>query len=213
MKKLVAIAIAFALLASASPALALTFGSDIEVENSNSAYISNSVWTSALTGGNVIATGDGGASDSGKTVAVGGSNATGGAAVGGAGGENSGDITSGNAMASTKVTNDVNTNKTNIKACSGCFSFGKTEVENRSKARIGNEVTAGAGTGENGIGTGFGGTGDSCKTVAVGGSNATGGTAVGGAGGKNSGDIESGDALARTKVVNTVNTNITRIRR
>lgn len=183
MQKLIAGSTILAMLAFALPVLA-TGGSDIEVENSNRAHVDNNVTVDANTGWNGTYGGNGGTAFGGSAN----------------GGSNSGDIGTGNAYAKSKIVNVVNTNKTKVKVttCSLNCPVDDIEVENRNKAHVDNTVDVIADTGMNET---FGGDG---------GHAFFGGTANGGT---NSGDIDTGDAKAKSKVVNVVNTNITRIRR
>ena len=195
---------------------ALASGSDIKVENNNSAYVKNDVNVGANTGWNVTAGGDGGSGGgSGTTKAYGGSTATGGDANGGNGGENSGDITTGDATAKAKVVNVVNTNKTKIEVdCDCANNVDDVKVRNNNQAKVKNYVGVGADSGNNAVWGGLGGdAGNSGYTKASGNSIANGGDANGGNGGANSGDIKTGDAYGKAKVVNIVNKNITKIRR
>ncbi|MFH0804413.1 MAG: hypothetical protein V1896_02330 [Candidatus Zambryskibacteria bacterium] len=79
---------------------------------------------------------------------------------------------------------------------------GKVEVKNRNSAVIINSTSATSNTGNNFAGSN-GGSGGS----AFGGSNANGGN------GSNTGSITTGDAKAKSKTINIINTNATRIRR
>ncbi len=185
-----ALVLALSVVVSASPALAWG-GSDIEVENDSYANIRNDVQVGAYTGENVTAGGNGG--NGGFTFS--------GNANGGNGGANSGSIHTGTAYAKAKVVNVANTNLTGITAwCSGCR--GDIEVENDdSDATVGNGVAVFADTGLNGAVGGVAGNGG------------FGGSTNGGNGGLNSGGITTGSAYSKAKVVNVVNTNITRILR
>lgn len=190
MKKIVAFASVAALLVSAVPAFAGGYGfggsNDIEVENSNHAFVSNDVTVTANTGDNWAYGGD----------------ATGGNANGGS---VNGDIDTGDAYASGKVYNVVNSNLTDVKApCSRNCKGGDIEVENKNSAFVSNGLSVGADTGTNdafaGDATATGGCHHHCNS----------GTANGGS---VNGEIQTGDAGSSGKVVNVVNTNLTRVSR
>ena len=183
-------------------------GGDTEVSNDNSAIVNNNVTVVASTGDNTATGGSGNnGGSSGSTVAVGGSNATGG--DGGWGGGNALVVT-GNATANTVVFNLTNTNITRINSRGNCC-YGDVDVDNDNHARIKNRVKVEAETGDNDAEGGSGNDGgDAGSTVAVNGSNATGGWA--GDGGGNA-QIQTGHAYSSANVRNIVNTNTTRVRR
>ncbi|MFZ5559881.1 MAG: hypothetical protein ACOZAL_03780 [Patescibacteria group bacterium] len=199
MKKILVGLTALALLAFAVPALALD-GAVINVNKFTK--VENSVMVVANTGGNITSGGDAGSGGTSKAIAIDSSNAYGGSANGGSGGSNSGDISTGNAYAKAKVVNIVNTSYT---ATDGGFVLNKNKF-----TKVDNEVGVAANSGENSTWGGFGGDGGYSKAIAFGGSNAYGGSANGGSGGSNSGDISTGNAHAKAKVFNLVNTSITR---
>jgi hypothetical protein len=194
-KKIFAAVTLFAMVAG--PALAHGWppiGQDIQVTNVNFANVTNNVTVGAFTGDNVTVGGDGGN----------GGFACKGSANGGAGGSNSGDIITGAAYAEAKVVNKVNTNITKVGVnCVNCQDTDDVIVKNMNMANVGNGVGVGADTSDNYAVGGNGGKGGFTF----------GGSANGGAGGSNSGDITTGGAYAGAKVINVVNTNITRVRK
>ena len=209
-------AVAFLTSASTASATWWNWGNDITVTNNNSATVTNTVGVVANTGANVAAGGDGGSGgSSGYTKASGGSTATGGDANGGNGGSNSGNILTGDATAKAYVTNDVNYNRTKVTVDCECSSnVDDVKVKNTNGASVGNDVGVLADTGYNDTLGGLGGDGGTTgKTKAYSSSVAVGGDANGGSGATNSGDIDTGSSYAKAKVTNTVNTNITRVRR
>ncbi|OIO32741.1 hypothetical protein AUJ44_01575 [Candidatus Nomurabacteria bacterium CG1_02_47_685] len=233
MNKIIAGVATATLFAIASPVFASTGhgwfysnnGGDITVTNNNSAHVQNTVAVNANTGYN---TADGGNGDQGGN----GGNATGSpanAGNGGAGGRggNGGEIHTGNAIATSYVTNNVNRNKTVVTDGCGCDSSfghngqGDITVSNTSRARVANMVAVNANTGYN---TADGGNGDQGGN----GGNATGshvwwwfqnngaanaGNAGNGGAGGTGGLVVTGHADALSDIANVVNTNITRITR
>lgn len=63
------------------------------------------------------------------------------------------------------------------------------------------------------LGGNGGSAGNSGTTKAYGGSTATGGSANGGTGATNSGDIDTGSSYAKSKVTNTVNSTVIRVKK
>ncbi|TAL49514.1 hypothetical protein EPN83_00350 [Patescibacteria group bacterium] len=121
MRKFVAVFAIVALLGFASPALAWHWSSsDITVNNSNWASVTNTVNTTASSGNNT--------------------------ANGGSGG-NGGTIVTGDAGALSIVTNDVNYNDTDIDVDCGCK--GDITVDNHNGARVTNTVNTTASSGNN----------------------------------------------------------------
>jgi hypothetical protein len=193
MKKLIALVAIAAFVLTATPAFAGGYGgrggsSDIEVENNNFAFVSNDVTVGAYTGLNSVIAGD----------------ATGGNANGG---DANGDINTGDANARGKVYNTVNSNETKVKApCRGCE--GDIEVENSNGAMLSNGLEVTADTGLNAVVAGDAtatDTGGRCHHGCGGSTTANGGDA--------NGDIVTGASDSYGKVVNVVNTNLTRINR
>jgi hypothetical protein len=93
------------------------------ITNGNTSNVSNSVTTSANTGGNTSTGGHGGdAGFGGSAFAAGGSSsaATGGAGGFGGDGGNGGFITTGNAISTSDVRNDLNSTETTIDAGCAC---------------------------------------------------------------------------------------------
>src|SRR3989338_1353598 len=139
MKRILALFAIVALLGVASPASAWHWSSsDITVGNTNSAYVKNSVDTTASTGGN---------------------DANGGNCGGGFGndGGNGGFIATGEAAALSAVENVVNTNDTKVKTTCGCR--GDVTVGNSNRAMVKNYVDTTAKTGYNDANGGNGGGG------------------------------------------------------
>lgn len=95
-----------------------------------------------------------------------------------------------------------------------CVCPGDITVINKNKARVKNEIHVGAYTGGNSANGGSGGQGGHTGKVKAqkGGTAISGDGGNGGAGG-DGGTIRTGDARAKGKVINVVNTNMTRIRR
>lgn len=207
MKKFIVLATAAAFLASAGVASAYSFSwktTTLSVTNLNIADVMNTVGTLASTGDNSTAAGSAWNTVSGKKGTNGGNSA-----VGGMGGT----IDTGNALATTLVTNEVGYNKTVIDLC-GCSSspFSKTEVDVMSSnvAAIDNVVMTSASTGGNN--TVGGDAGNSVTNTSwwwFGNTSSNGGNAaVAGMGGT----IDTGNADAGSGVTNIVGSNITRIR-
>lgn len=195
MKKIIALTTIAVFALSASTASAyfpwIQQSNDVDVTNSNSAYVSNSVSTTANTGGNLIVGGDA------KNYASKGTNT----AVGGDAGSLTGDAT-----AASYVENHVNSNKTVVDLC-GCKGKGDVTVSNTNKyTKVVNNVETVANTGGNQTAGG-----DAKNKVSGGFSWWHGGsstnTAVGG-----SAYSETGSAVAGSSVVNIVNKNITRMK-
>ena len=86
-----------------------------------------------------------------------------------------------------------------------------TVINVNKNTTVSNDVMVVANTGWNVTGGGDGGTGGTSKAIAINGSNAYGGSSNGGNGGSNSSGISTGNAYAKAKVINIVNTSITRI--
>lgn len=194
MKKVIALVSIAAFAISTSTASAFWWmpqSSDIEVNNSNSANVTNSVSTVANTGGNGTYGG------SAKNYASKGTNV----AVGGEAASLTGD-----AVAASSVENYVNSNKTVVDVC-GCEGNGDITVNNTNKyTHVTNGVSTAANTGDNTT------AGGNAKNKVSGGfswwhGGSSSNTAVGGAS-----YSESGSAAAGSAVVNVVNKNITRIK-
>lgn len=195
MKRVIALVSIAAFAVSASTASAFWWmpqsSSDIEVNNSNSANVTNSVSTVANTGGNGTYGG------SAMNYASKGTNT----AFGGDAGSLTGD-----AVAASSVENYVNSNKTVVDVC-GCEGKGDVTVNNTNKyTHVTNGVSTLANTGENTT------AGGNAKNKVSGGysfwyGGSSSNTAVGGAG-----YSETGSAAAGSAVVNVVNKNITRIK-
>lgn len=193
MKKVIALVsiAAFAISASTASARWIPQSNDVDVNNSNSANVTNSVSTTANTGGNETVGG------SAKNYASKGTNV----AVGGEAASLTGD-----AVAASSVENYVNSNKTVVDVC-GCEGKGDITVNNKNKyTNVTNGVSTVANTGENATVGGY------AKNKVSGGFSwwhhgSSSNTAVGGAA-----YSETGSAAAGSSVVNVVNKNITRIK-
>lgn len=221
----VAVLLALALVAAVTPVSAQAFflggSSDVEADVDNKdTSVSNNVTTSASTGGNEANGGEGDAdadAEGGDATAK----AEGGWAV----------ITTGDATAKSYVRNDVNNNTVSAKRDCGCVSnygFGSNgdvdaEVDNKNTS-VSNNVETKAKTGYNDAN---GGNADADADTDAGKKKSYHNFFFGGFGGwgnSNSGDakadaiggdavITTGDAYAKSKVVNVVNTNVVRARR
>jgi hypothetical protein len=204
MKKIVALSVALAFAFSAVQTNAWWERPvDVEVNNFNSAVVSNVVTTVADTGNNT-AEGGTATSESDTGLVYGTDNNVG-------TGENyvrGGDagIQSGNAYAVTLVTNEVNTSHTAVSAS----HKGETEVNNLNMALVVNDLATAAYTGGNTV---FGGEADNDSDTGwlIGHHNnlGTGGNTLhgGGAG------VHSGDAESATSIVNIINRTMVRIMR
>ena len=216
-----AVALAFSILAVAGDASAngRHRGGDNDVEtrvkNSNAAIVVNVVNTDASTGGNDADGGNGGNSgdvenDDGDEQDIEDAD-TGNGGNGGKGGS----VTTGTAVATSVVTNDVNYNDTSVRANCDCGRRGgdvETKVRNRNFAYVKNIVNTGANSGDNDANGGNGGNsgdvenddGDEDQEI----DDAT--TGNGGAGGQG-GTVRTGRADSLSTVQNYVNTNVTRV--
>lgn len=223
-----AIAFAFALmLVAATPAHA-TYGcyyncggynqdngSDVTVDNSSSANVTNTVTVSADTGHNNATGGEG--DDGGNGGDTSGSGNGGHGGNGGNGGWAL--VTTGHASAGSSVSNTVNSNRTTIDLC-GCADLGDVTVNNHNNnTSVTNTVRVTANTGYNTANGGDGedgGNGGDVRsshhksfwwTPSTSGNGGAGGN--GGTGGD--GQITTGSAFSFSHVANVVNTNITHL--
>src|SRR3989344_7949731 len=230
MKKVFVSLTVLALMLSAAPALASGWwggGHDITVTNTKTAVVMNEVVVSAYTGYNNSDGGDGGSGGSGdgassNTNKNGSQTNNGGNGGDGGEGGNGGSITTGNATAKAKVKNKVNTDITKIDLC-GCNGESNVDditVTNNDTANVGNGVGVVADTGLNDTNGGSssnggnGGGADSNYNGWGGGSQTNnGGDGGDGDDGGNGGVIRTGNSDAKAKVVNVVNTIVTRINR
>lgn len=210
--------IMLALTLTASPASAFWFNSDdVTVSNNNSAYVKNVVETEADSGDNYAGGSTGGQGGQGGSVqGVSNDNND---AQGGSGGNGGigGTVLTGNASATSDVSNMVNRNDTRVSSC-GCegnsFSgSGDVSIRNRNRVAVKNYIETEAETGDNKAKGSQGGNGGNAGYV--GGFGNDGNEVDGGSGGDSSdgGYISTGSASARTEVLNVVNKNITRVRR
>ena len=217
MHKIIATATGLAMAFSAMPAFANGEGwhwwssNDITVDNYNKASVSNTVVTSASTGGNSADGGNAYNSVSGGSVYYSDDDNTAGNGRNKAVGGDGGFIYTGNAIATSLVVNDVNNTTTKIKADCGCK--GDITVTNKNKAYVTNAVITDADSGDN---TADGG---KAKNRVSGGSvewssdDNIAGNDGNKAHGGNGGEVWTGNADSLASVVNVVNTTVTRIRR
>ena len=196
---------------------------DITVNNNNSAYVSNTVSVNSNTGGNSVVGGNTGGAGNGGDAR--GSHATAGNGGTSGGSNNDGLIQTGDAAALSSITNKINTNRTSITTDCGCQgrTGGDVNVNNTSKAKVGNTVAVNANTGYNGVAggtSGVAGNGGEASAhswslwkhqMAGHGASATAGNGGNTGSSNNLGTIVTGDALSDSVVVNVVNRNITRV--
>lgn len=199
---------------------------DTFVGNWNSAYVLNAVGTGASTGGNSANGGDGGAAGNGGSVLNSDDGNTGGNGGNGGAGGNGGSVTTGSATAVSSVTNQVNTNDTEINRCACAeededingddvvMNFNGWSEEYEGGVYVGTIVGTGADTGSNNTdgGNGYYENNDGGNVEESGDKN------IGGNGGNNGeggtgGTVKTGDSKADAKLLNFINTNITRILR
>lgn len=198
----------------ATPALASHWSDDINVNNTNSAYVKNEVGVVASTGDNDANGGSGSAAGNGGDVSNSDDNNTGGNGGNGGNGGEGGIIFTGDAVAISKIKNKVNTNVTSVDPCD-CDVDDINVNNNNNSAKVKNYVGVLASTGSN---TANGGdAGCDCQGGGDGGSvsnsddDNTGGNGGNAGHGGWGGLISTGDATAKSKIFNKVNTNITRI--
>ncbi|HBT81347.1 hypothetical protein A2757_01680 [Candidatus Giovannonibacteria bacterium RIFCSPHIGHO2_01_FULL_48_47] len=186
---------------------------DITVTNNNSAYVKNEVDVSASTGGNDANGGSGSAAGNGGNVQSSNSGNTGGNGGNGGDGGDGGVILTGNAFAKSKIVNKVNTNVTRVDPCD--CDVDDVTVTNNNSAKVKNYVEVKAKTGYNDANGGNAGCG--CEGGGDGGNVTNSNSGNAGGDGGNAGDggdggvIVTGHAFAKSKILNRVNTNITRI--
>src|SRR3989338_787578 len=190
-------------------------GDDIVI-NENQAYVINSVDSSANSGSNSANGGNGGSAGNGGSVAGSDNddNTTGAGGTGGNGG-GGGTITTGNAGTGTIIDNSVNYNNVSIDRCGcGCGGCGDDVVVNGnlgvlfngtgSASNSGTNNTDGSSNGSSGNGGSVAGSDNDDNTTGAGGFSADGGTG---------GTVRTGAAVSLTGISNSINTNVTRIRR
>ena len=215
-KKVVGFATGAAMFLSAAPAFA-SHDNDIDVTVRNTdTTVSNEVLTSANTGGN---TADGGSAStlvkkSGNVKGTGNddnsTSAGGNSSTGGDGGY----VETGDAWAKSKVENNVNSTDIKVKTPCGCEGDVDVDVKNK-RTGVSNSVLTDANTGVNYTDGGSAdttvkksgnvkGTDNDGNATSAGGNSSTGGTA---------GAVVTGDAWAKTKVTNTVNSTVIRIKK
>lgn len=200
--------------------------SDIEVTNSNTASVMNTVVVDSNTGGNMVAGGNTGKGGNGGDAS--GKNAR--AGHGGTSGStnNEAAIGTGNAAAIGTVKNEINSNRTKVSTNCGCENSGKKigdiKVNNSNSSAVGNTVGVLANTGLNAVTggtTGKGGNGGDASGSSYSWSkwaNHNQGAAKGGHGGNtgstnNTAVVVTGESVADSLVVNVVNRNVTRVNR
>jgi len=209
----------------ATPALAFDWNwfnddSNVDVTNTNSANVSNDVDVSSSTGGNDADGGSGSTAGDGGDVNYSDDNNSAGNGGNGGNGGDGGVIVTGDAYADALVTNDLNYNRTRVELC-GCeedSEDGDVSVSNDNGASVSNNVDVRAKTGYN---VADGGDASECECGAAGdGGDVTYSDDDNSAGdGGDNGDagwgglISTGSATSFATVFNTVNTNVTRIRR
>lgn len=187
----------------------------IIVKNDNSAYVKNDVDVNAKTGNNDANGGYAGGAGNGGDVTDSDDDNTGGNGGNGGNGGDGGFIDTGNATAKSLVVNKVNTNKTDVDLC-GCATEGfddvTLKVKNYNRAKVKNYVDVDAKTGNNDAngGNSGGGAGNG-GNVSNSDDDNTGGNGGNEGDGGSGGVIFTGHAKAKSKIVNRVNTNITRV--
>ena len=213
LKKLIASTMLMPLLSIglyATPALAGHWNNnDITVTNVNSAYVKNNVEVSASTGSNDANGGSGSAAGNGGSVNYSDDGNAGGNGGNGGNGGDGGGILTGNAFAVSKIKNKVNTNVTSVDPCD--CDVDDVTVSNNNSARVKNYVGVYAGTGSNNANGGSGSAAGNGGSDVHSDEDNTGGNGGNAGHGGNGGVIWTGDAFAKSKIFNKVNTNITRI--
>ena len=188
---------------------------DVVVVNENEAIVINEAGTSANSGDNSANGGNGGSAGNGGSIIDSDDSNTGGNGGNAGNGGNGGSVTTGNASAGTVIGNVVNYNTTTIDRCGCCC--GDTNGDDTALNSNGALVLTGAGTGANsgsnstdgGFANGAGNGGDvedsdDSNTAGNGGNSGNGGTG---------GSTNTGSVLSLSGILNSVNTNITWIRR
>ncbi len=205
----------FALVAVASPAFANGYwwnNSDINVNVTNGAYVKNDVDTTASTGGNDANGGDAGNTTTGGNVKNSDDDNTAGN-TSNANGGTGGTILTGDAVATSLVGNDVNSNKVKITVGCGCENnVDDINVNLNNGAKVKNYVDTKAKTGKNDANGGSAGNNTTGGNVKYSDDNNTAGN-TSNANAGSGGIIVTGWADSLSTVVNTVNSNIVRIRR
>ncbi len=190
-------------------------GDDIVI-NENLAYVVNGVSSSANSGGNSSNGGDAGSAGNGGGVyGVDNDDNTGGNGGNAGNGGNGGSVTTGNASTGITIGNSVNYNDVLIDRCGcGCSGCGDDIVVNKNHGFVANGAGSASNSGANG--TDGGSSNSSGNGGGVAGANNDGNT--GGSGGSSGhggtgGAVRAGAAVSLTGVGNSVNTNVTKIRR
>ena len=194
------------------------------IYNRNSAVVNNMIMTRANTGLNMADgsyAGDGGSG--GAIVNSSGDVEQSGTGAGWTGGNAGvgGTIATGNATATSDVTNLVNSNLTDINRC-GCSATStdcdcsNDRIRNQNRAFVGNGVLTDASSGINNAVGSYAGDGGAGGAIVNNGDEVDSSTTGPGANGGTSaagGYIQTGDANSLTTVINVVNRNLTRILR
>jgi uncharacterized Zn-finger protein len=209
MQKLIAFTSVLTLLAASTPAFAAT--GDIVVRSRNSASIVNEVVTTASSGSNTTNGARANSSASGGNVSDAGASNTAGnggnTVLGGMGGL----IMTGNATANVSVSNDVNSNNTDVDT--NPWATNDIRLRSRNTVDLGNGVTNAASSGSNTS------NGKRAYSDLSGGSvtdsnfNNTAGNGGNHVEGGSGGEIHTGVATTNNSVVNVLNRNVTRVRK
>ncbi|MFH0892727.1 MAG: hypothetical protein V1867_08225 [Candidatus Falkowbacteria bacterium] len=188
----------------------------IEVTNTKTAVITNTVTTLATTGNNTANGGAGGAAGHGGNVTESDDANTGGAGGAGGAGGDGGNITTGAATAASRIINRVNVDRTRIAPCDCendlASSTENIVINNLDTATLVNTANTSALTGDNiadggdGTDAGNGGSITGSEDDNIGGAGGAGGAAGWG------GIITTGPSNSDTRIVNRVNHIINRIR-
>ena len=215
MKKFIAGMSILALIAVASPASATWWdwnNSDINVNVTNGAYVKNDVDTTASTGGNSANGGDAGNTTYGGNVRHSDDRNTAGN-TSNANAGSGGTVVTGDAVATSNVGNDVNSNDVKIKVVCGCENnVDDVNVNLNNGAKVKNYVDTKAKTGHNDANGGNAGNQTTGGNVRYSDDdNTAGNTSNANAG--SGGVVVTGWADAYSTVVNVVNSNVVRIRR
>jgi hypothetical protein len=196
------------------PVLADTTDNDVNVSNTNSASISNTVVVGASTGSNTSTGAEGGNGGAGGS-ATGDDDNTGGQGGNGGIGGDGGNITTGDATVAVGIANAVNTNRTNVERVRGNdddVEDNDVNVSNSNDVDLDNVVVAAANTDGSSSSGAAGGTGGDGGTASGDDNNAGGRGGHGGDGGWG-GEISSGHSTVEVAIVNILNRNVLRVQR
>lgn len=221
MKKVIAGIAAIALFAAAAPAFASGghhwSSSDIDVDVTNKdTIVSNGVVTSANTGGNIADGGSAstlvkksgnvkGSDNDYNSTSAGGNSSSGG---------NGGEVNTGEATAKSSVSNNVNSTKVKITTPCGCEGDVDVDVKNK-RTSVENLVVTDANTGVNDANGGSADTTVKKSGNVKGSDNDHNSTSAGGnsSDGGDGGSVTTGTAWAKSKVSNTVNSTVIRVKK